>query len=274
VSDSQEVTIIRSPKSKEDPYVRVDRNTAQRDRKTGIGLSFGARGLMLYLLSKPLGWKVKHVDLQKEGDIGRDALNTILRELLDAGYVDRQKVRRAGGVFAWLVTVYELPSMNPSFKPETTDQCGKSAVDDQCGLSSDGKPALVDGLHNKDRARAPVLSVDHKELVKKEDKAKARKPRLLPPEIKLFKQVTRKLPRAPVREDVIKALGGTPNVDFLKECFKEWIKRGHNEFNLAWLFTWYADGAITPVRGHEKNGQSEKSSATNIRPRLRKAVNE
>jgi hypothetical protein len=73
-----EQTIFRTPR--EQYYTSVSNELAQ-DRM----ISFEARGLMLYLLSKPLDWKVQIKDLQQM--CGRDRVYRILKELQKSGYI-------------------------------------------------------------------------------------------------------------------------------------------------------------------------------------------
>lgn len=82
-----EDSIIRVEHDSDNPYIMVSRSMAQqRD------LSFEARGVLLYLLSKPNDWVVQPSDIQAEGDIGRDQCKRILDELEEYGYiqVDRE----------------------------------------------------------------------------------------------------------------------------------------------------------------------------------------
>lgn len=71
-------------------------------------LSFEARGMMAYLLSKPSDWTLQPEDLQQQ--CGRDKVYKILKELIDACYIRREwllddKKRRIGIVY----TVYQEP---------------------------------------------------------------------------------------------------------------------------------------------------------------------
>jgi hypothetical protein len=52
-------------------------------------LSIEAKGLLAYLISRPNNWTVRHSHLHKELGIGRDKLQRILRELIRAGYLER-----------------------------------------------------------------------------------------------------------------------------------------------------------------------------------------
>jgi len=72
-------------------------------------LSWEARGLMGYLLSKPDHWQVRLHDLMKRGPAGEHKLRRILRELLHAGYLQRWRIKRPDGTFDWVTTIHEAP---------------------------------------------------------------------------------------------------------------------------------------------------------------------
>ena len=60
-------------------------------------LSWAARGLLAYLLSRPDDWKVLINDLKKRGNLGRDGIYALLRELRRTGYVRFERHRDARG---------------------------------------------------------------------------------------------------------------------------------------------------------------------------------
>ncbi len=68
-------------------------------------MSLEARGLMLYLLSKPRGWKVRVDDIVQNCRVGRDKAYGLLNELIQLGYVIRKKIRNFG---RYVKTVYEF----------------------------------------------------------------------------------------------------------------------------------------------------------------------
>lgn len=147
---NSDTTILRSAKSKEDPYVRFDRLTAQ-----DANLSFAARGLLLYVFSKPQNWKAKLFDLQREGDIGKDALNTILNDLQRCGYIERTETRDGRGRFRYKLMVYESPDLNPDFTGADFPHRHRG------GLSATGKSApVIEGSTCAGARPSP----DHKEL--------------------------------------------------------------------------------------------------------------
>ena len=74
-------------------FVIVDQAAVEDAR-----LSWAARGLLAYLLSRPDDWKVLVNDLKKRGNLGRDGIYALLRELRSAGYVcfERNRDAQAG----------------------------------------------------------------------------------------------------------------------------------------------------------------------------------
>jgi hypothetical protein len=54
-------------------------------------LSLAAKGLLVYLLSRPPNWTVRHDQLQYTLHIGRKLLSKLLNELAEAGYLDRDE---------------------------------------------------------------------------------------------------------------------------------------------------------------------------------------
>lgn len=73
-------------------------------------LSFDARGLMAYLLSKPDKWQVNVVHLERQSKAGRSKVRRILRELSDAGYLEYRKARGKGGRFGGTeIVIHESP---------------------------------------------------------------------------------------------------------------------------------------------------------------------
>lgn len=75
-------------------------------------LSWGARGLLVYLMSKPANWKVKTTDLIRQSPAGRDATLALLKELETARYLHRQRSNAGQGHFTWEIFAFESPAMN------------------------------------------------------------------------------------------------------------------------------------------------------------------
>jgi hypothetical protein len=98
-------TIIRIDHSTEKPYVMIRRDTLQDEK-----LSWEARGMLAYLLSKPNDWEVKPDDLQQK--CGKDKTYRILSELKTAGYVKHNKIRdpKTQHITASHYIIFEEPS--------------------------------------------------------------------------------------------------------------------------------------------------------------------
>jgi len=83
-------TIIRAPRR--DRFVVMDQRAVEDGR-----LSWAARGLLCYLLSRPDDWKVLVNDLRKRGNLGRDGIYRLLRELRTVGYARFLRLRDKNG---------------------------------------------------------------------------------------------------------------------------------------------------------------------------------
>jgi len=76
-------------------------------------LSWEAKGLLGYLLTKPDDWIVRLHDLVSNGPAGTHKVGRILRELERSGRMKRERRARPDGTFEWEISVYEHPSLNP-----------------------------------------------------------------------------------------------------------------------------------------------------------------
>ncbi len=101
--------IIREPRPKS------NFTTFSNDLIEDKALSFKARGLLHYLLSKPDNWTVRESELVKSSDKdGQSSIRSGLQELMDAGYIARKRVRQRDGTFQWVSTIYDNPRVDSS----------------------------------------------------------------------------------------------------------------------------------------------------------------
>ena len=105
-------------------------------------LSWDARGVMGYLLSKPDNWQVRFDDLINQGDAKRFKMRRILKELETCGYLERKMVQDDKGAYDWISTVYEHPKTST---PTHGDSIGrKPTYGGAIGQSpTDGKPTYI-----------------------------------------------------------------------------------------------------------------------------------
>ena len=83
--------IIHGPREKRDFTVLPNR--ILRDE----ALSYRARGLLCFLLSQPPDWEISSTRLTLEFGEGRDAVRSAIRELVNTGYMQLQKVQGHAG---------------------------------------------------------------------------------------------------------------------------------------------------------------------------------
>jgi hypothetical protein len=150
------MSIIRVKKDKENLYVMVDKQTIE-DRR----LTWKARGLLCYLLSKPNDWHIYVTELIKHTKDGRDSTNNAIDELIEYGYMKREKLPKTKGKFTgYKYTVVENPLRLSRYgktvngKPVTTNnnttnneltnilKTDESVHQKDCGVNKKNSPTL------------------------------------------------------------------------------------------------------------------------------------
>ena len=91
---------------RENPYIQID--------KTGIndnGLSWGASGLLTYLIGRPEDWNISlnHLATVKDKD-KKDKTRGYLNELREFGYCHYFEVRKSGKIIENFYLVFEVPT--------------------------------------------------------------------------------------------------------------------------------------------------------------------
>lgn len=103
--DNQLNEVIRV-KKRPSSFVLIDKTFLEDTR-----LSYKAKGILAYLLSKPDNWKVIVANLVNNSSDGKAAVYSGLRELKKYGYYEKRPVRSEDGrkIARWESTVYEVP---------------------------------------------------------------------------------------------------------------------------------------------------------------------
>lgn len=99
-----EQTIFRVAKNPNNPYVMIDKRISEDNR-----LSWKAKGIMLYLLSRPNDWAINLVDVEKQSTDGRDGVQSGVNELIALGYLERLQNRKGGKFGGVEYIVHEEP---------------------------------------------------------------------------------------------------------------------------------------------------------------------
>lgn len=120
------------------PFVAAFIDTALRDPR----LSWKAKGIAAYLLSKPKGWRIWTADLIKRSTDGRDAVLTGLAELETCGYLHRSRTNDPEtGHLQWRKTITATPTTMWSEQPSTENPVMDGAP--STGLPYTVKPSTV-----------------------------------------------------------------------------------------------------------------------------------
>jgi hypothetical protein len=120
-------TIKRAQHDDKNPYFMMRRDTAQDET-----LSWEARGVLSYLLSKPDDWEINIDDLQQQ--CGKNRVYRIIGELKKAGYIeDRKKQRASDGTWEWTPYIlHETPyPQNHDMETITRKQGNKQSIDNK-----------------------------------------------------------------------------------------------------------------------------------------------
>ena len=102
---------------RENPYVQIDKRALEDNR-----LSWRAKGILAYLLSKPSGWKVNVKDIWNNGAEGRNAVQDCLHELKEFGYANLITVPGEAGRLMgtqWRVNEEPIGGFVSTEKPKT-----------------------------------------------------------------------------------------------------------------------------------------------------------
>lgn len=104
--DSKTTTIFRTIK-RDNPYVQIDKTVIN-----DIRLSWKAKGLMAFLLSKPNDWIININNLVKQAKDGRDSVYAAIKELRQLKYLQQIQSRDCHGrILGYEYLVYENPRL-------------------------------------------------------------------------------------------------------------------------------------------------------------------
>lgn len=93
----------------------------QNDLVLDASLTWEARGMMGYLLSRPPGWILQKSDLIARSPAGREKVERILKELETAGYIIRWQEQGEGGRFLWRSEIFETTAAAAQWQIDNSD---------------------------------------------------------------------------------------------------------------------------------------------------------
>lgn len=231
-------TIFRVEKNADNPFVMIDRRVIENPK-----LSWKAKGLLAYLLSRPDNWVVRFADLAKRAPDGAHTIRAAMKELRKAGHVQVITEREDGRVKQWVYKVYEVPLLS-DFQQVEKQQVEKRAL-------------------NKNKRATKKNSKDIKEGASAKPKASDF------PELVVYRDVVKHWPKPFQHEAVIGAiqkinnrLGRGATTEDLHPFFSAWGKVSGNEWSLAWL-EWAETGQV-PVNGTWKSQRQTETDGEKI----------
>jgi len=98
---------FRIRKDKSNPYVSIHKAFLSNKH-----LSWRAKGILSYLLSKPDDWIVRVEDIRDHAKESDKAVRSAIQELLSHGYLFRTVLREEGKFSSFQYDVFESPNLN------------------------------------------------------------------------------------------------------------------------------------------------------------------
>jgi len=89
------------------PFAQIDRKTLEDPR-----VSWKAKGLLVYLISRPDDWTVKVEDVARRSTDKHTAIYSALKELEDCKYARFEEIREKGRFISRKWHIYETPILN------------------------------------------------------------------------------------------------------------------------------------------------------------------
>lgn len=115
-SQEKKLNEIIRVKKRPSNFVIIDKTFLEDDR-----LSYKAKGILAYLLSKPDNWKVIVSDLVKHSKDGFDSVYSGLKELKKYGYYEKNPIRDEKGIIIrWESIIYEVPKIKETNQTHET----------------------------------------------------------------------------------------------------------------------------------------------------------
>ena len=147
-------------KNKENPYVMLNKKPLD-----DVRLSWKAKGIWAYLLSKPDNWTVRPKDIENRSKDGREAVASALNELEQFGYVVRTEVRDKGKFMGFEYTIFEepqeekppKPKRKRKVEPQTENPSTAENIKPQTGKPLTVKPLTENPQHSN---KGTILNTD------------------------------------------------------------------------------------------------------------------
>lgn len=129
MSEDKKLNEVIRVQKRPNNFVMMDKTFLQDER-----LSYKAKGLLAYLLSKPDDWKVIVGNLVNSSKDGKASVYAGLKELKEYGYYEKVPIRNEQGtrIIRWESTVYEVPpSLLTDFQKVENQDIGNQFIENR-----------------------------------------------------------------------------------------------------------------------------------------------
>lgn len=141
-------TIFRVVKNRDNPYVMMDKRPLENPK-----LSWRAKGMLAYLLSRPDTWTVRLQDLLNRSPDGDYIVRQTIRELAKAGHMRKRVIHRdhGRGAAQWIWDVFESPDLQLREDQQVKDrEIEHQQVEDRVIINNDSVSKKETETDNED----------------------------------------------------------------------------------------------------------------------------
>lgn len=228
-------------------------------------LSWEARGLLYYLLTKPDNWQCRNNDLINKGPAGGDKIERILDELQEHGYITRQRIQKEDGTFDWDTTVHEMPVEVDEYTQERLKLKEQKRLEkNQKRLEKSKMTIGVESTNGQSTNGEHPHIVITESVINNKERSQPR-PQVIPA-LKVFVHVTGKYCLSqPQIAEIIQQVGKEEAaLKKWEQVVKAWILRGHKPTNAAGMLEWFANGIPAYTNGHQAPPEPPKQKMTYV----------
>lgn len=256
-------------------------------------LSFEARGLLAYLLSKPDDWQCSTYQIEQEGGLGKEKRRRIMLEAEKAGYLTFVQHRDERGRFASEFLIHESPVSEAERTQSWLTGAGRrnASPDDASPDSGKADTGFSDTrkagtIINTELQNTELQNTEPQNTIKSGDRAKtpARFGPVVDPDlskhpaIQAARSAINRYPNKITWPAIIETLGESPDAPRLRKCAATWIARGFNPLNLDWIHDWYINGIPDDIKRRETiaehNARTTDSFVAKMTAKLERIENE
>lgn len=224
-------------------HKRADYTTIDNQLLCDKRLSFRARGIAAYLLTKPDDWQINMREIEQAGTEGREAIRAAMKELATMGYIMRDKEQALDGTIITITLIAEYPAYINIGTPETRfvgygdNQPNRPTRKPSVGAN--GRIVITDHTNNTTYCAPPAGGKFHVcdeqgELIHVESEPSPMRD-IDHPAVVAYREIRGKNPNRGQMRIIVEK---NPNIENWKRAIREWIGRDYKPTNVAGMLEW------------------------------------